>query len=40
MKYSIQIGDLCETGMYDLGIKTIGDYTLIYPVYQAQVKQS
>ena len=30
MKYNIQIAALCETGIYDSGIKTIGDYTLIY----------
>jgi exonuclease III len=30
LKYKIQIAALCETGLYDSGIKQIGDYTLIY----------
>ncbi|CAM4947567.1 unnamed protein product [Rotaria socialis] len=29
-KYNIQVAALCETAIYDSGIKSIGDYTLLY----------
>jgi hypothetical protein len=30
MKYRIKVAGLCETGIYDSGIKQINDYTMIY----------